>query len=66
MVNSVLTPILAEEAAGYSLGLNAATVTKGFFDVVVANIPAVLTLLGVMFGVAWIMRRFKKAKNASV
>lgn len=58
--------MFAEGDPSYSLNLSAAEVTNGFFKVISDNILAVLTLMGIMLGVGWILKRFRKARKGSV
>ena len=48
------------------LGLDSSTVLNGFFSTVTANIVPILTLMGVMLGVRWVVRKFGAAKNARI
>lgn len=50
----------------YSLNLQAAEVTKGFFQVIADNILPILGLMGIMLGVTWVLKRFRKARKGSV
>lgn len=57
---------LAFEGETYGLGLTATDVTGGFFQVISQNITTVLGLMGIMLGVTWILKRFRKARKGSL
>lgn len=54
------------EAGNYSLGLVADSVVSGFFGVITENITQILTLMGIMLGVAWVVRKFGAAKKGRI
>jgi hypothetical protein len=49
-----------------SLGLEANTVLNGFFSVIGSNIVPILTLMGIMLGVTWVIRKFGAAKKSRI
>lgn len=61
----LITFIIAA-AGDYELGIVAKDLTDAFFGVVTDNIGPVLAVLGVMFGVYWIMARFNNSKKGKL
>ena len=49
-----------------SMMLDSGTVLNGFFATITTNIVPILTLMGVMLGVRWVVRKFGAAKNARI
>jgi len=48
----------------YDLGLDAATVLSGLFDFIGDNIVPILTIMGVITGLWFIVNRFNNAKSS--
>lgn len=63
-----MVPILFDQSAvtTLELGLDSGTVLNGFFAVVSANIVPILTLMGIMLGVSWVIRKFGAAKKSRI
>lgn len=59
------TPI-ASAPTTVDLGLDSTTVLNGFFSVIGANIVPILTLMGIMLGVTWVIRKFGAAKKSRI
>lgn len=54
------------EGATYALGLVADNVTSGYFEVITQNILPILTLMGVMLGVAFARKMFNRARKGKI
>ena len=50
----------------YALGLVAENVTSGYFQVITENILPILTLMGVMLGVAFARKMFNKSRKGKI
>ena len=57
---------LEQTPVDVSMALDSGTVLNGFFATITANIVPILTLMGVMLGVRWVVRKFGAAKNARI
>lgn len=60
------TPTAAPTLTTTEIGLDANTVLNGFFSVVGSNIVPILTLMGIMLGVTWVIRKFGAAKKSRI
>lgn len=54
------------ESGAYALGLVAETVTSGYFQVIGDNIVPILTLMGIMLGVAFARKMFNKSRKGKI
>lgn len=62
-----MMPIFYETALTTTeIGLDSSTVLNGFFSVVSSNIVPILTLMGIMLGVTWVIRKFGAAKKSRI
>lgn len=54
------------EAGSYALGLVVDNVTNGYFQVIGDNIVPILSLMGIMLGVAFARKMFNKSRKGKI
>lgn len=54
------------EGTSYAIGLDAASVFGGLLSVLTQNIAPIMTLMGLVLGLKYVMRAFKAASKGKV